>query len=141
MRPYAILAPLRKPFATVVLAVLFGLDLVTLPRDNSVIAKFLGVGPTFSYCDDPVGFGRDLDHHARVEHAQRMLEPGDLVGGVAEQNLHAEGIGPQTGGLRMSIGAVSVHDAEADGDRDRLCPVVRTQLLEDALEVGLDRMG
>ena len=57
------------------------------------------------HLDDPVGLGRDLDLHARVEHAQRMLEPGDLVGGVAEQNLHAQGIGPQTGGLRMSIGA------------------------------------
>src|SRR5438105_1158950 len=35
----------------------------------------------------------------------------------------------------------SVHDAGADRDRDGLGPVVGGQLLEDALEMGLDRVG
>ena len=53
------------------------------------------------HLDHPVGFRGDLDLHGRVEHAQRMLQPGHLVGGVAQENLHAVGIGVQEGGLRV----------------------------------------
>src|SRR5439155_20063070 len=45
------------------------------------------------------------------------------------------------GGRTAQLEGGSVHDARADRDRDRLGPVVGAQLLEDALEVGLDRVG
>ena len=39
---------------------------------------------TRRHLDDPLGLRRHMDVHGRVERAQRMLEPRDLVGGVAE---------------------------------------------------------
>src|SRR5207245_2023139 len=46
-----------------------------------------------------------------------------------------------SGGRTAQPQARSVHDAGADRDGNRLGPVVGAQLLEDALEMGLDRVG